>query len=190
MTSKIESHDISDGQNVGQDVVADIRAFPKRKKHTHAQIKARMGQAIKQIDWSNIRVLCIEDLKHVKRGKRGTFSRVHNRRLSHWLYAYVADVLARHCEERGRRLEGKSPAYTSQYCHICNRWDRRNRSGDQFKCVNCGYSAHADFNSAYNLELLGLAGVYGLRSLQSQNSKVLNNHVVNSFARLSTARYA
>ncbi len=65
----------SDGQNIGHDLVQDIRAFPKRKKHTHAQIKARMGQVIKQLDWSAIRVLCIEDLKHVKRGTRGTFSR-------------------------------------------------------------------------------------------------------------------
>ena len=157
----------SDGQQIGQELVEDIRQFPRRKKNTHAQIKSRIGHAIKHIDWSAMRVLCIEDLKHVKRGKRGTFSRQHNRRLSHWLYAYVADVLARHCEERGIRLERKHPAYTSQYCHVCNRWDRRNRSGDRFRCVNCGYSAHADFHSAYNLELLGLAGTYGIRSLQS-----------------------
>ena len=157
----------SDGQVVGQQLVQDVRSFPKRKKNTHAEIKARMGQAIKQIDWSNIRVLCIEELKHVKRGKRGTFSRVHNRRLSHWLYAYVVELLVRHCEERGVRLERKHPAYTSQYCHLCNRWDRRNRSGDRFKCVHCGYTAHADFNAAYNLELLGLAGAYGLRWLTS-----------------------
>jgi IS605 OrfB family transposase len=161
----------SDGQQLGQELVERIRAFPKRKKNTHEEIRSRIGQTIKQLDWSNIRVLCIEDLKHVKRGKRGTFSRTHNRRLSHWLYAYVADVLARHCEERGIRLERKHPAYTSQYCHVCNRWDRRNRSGDRFKCVHCGYTAQADFNSAHNLELLGLAGVYGLRSLQSSKQQ-------------------
>jgi IS605 OrfB family transposase len=161
----------SDGQQIGQAVVERIRSFPKRKQNTHAEIKARMGQAIKQIDWSPIRVLCIEDLKRVKRGKRGTFSRVHNRRLSHWLYAYVADWLARPCEERGIRLERKHPAYTSQYCPVCSRWDRRNRSGDRFRCVHCGYTAQADQNAAHNLELLGLAGVYGLLSLQSSNQQ-------------------
>jgi IS605 OrfB family transposase len=62
---------------------------------------------------SQHQVLCVEDLKHVKSGKRGTFSRTQNRRLSHWLYAYVVDLLARHCEERGIRLERKHPAYTS-----------------------------------------------------------------------------
>jgi len=161
----------SDGQNVGQELVQAIRHFPKRKKNTHVEIKSRMGQAIKLIDFSSIRVMCIEDLKYVKRGTRGTFSRTHNRRLSHWLYAYVVDVLARHCEEHGVRLERKHPAYTSQYCHICNRWDRRNRSGDRFRCVHCGYTAQADFNAAYNLELLGLAGAYGLRWLQSSKQQ-------------------
>ena len=144
----------SDGQNVGQATVQRIRGFSKRQKHTHQEAQDLIGHALKQIDWSNIRILCIEDLKHVKRGKRGTFSRTHNRRLSHWLYAYTADVLARHCEERGVRLERKHPAYTSQYCHVCGRWDRRNRSGERFKCVHCGYHAHADQNAAHNLELL------------------------------------
>jgi IS605 OrfB family transposase len=157
----------SDGQQVGQELVERTRQFAKRQKHTHAEIKDRLGQAIKQIDWSNIKVLCVEDLKHVKKGKRGTFSRAQNRRLSHWLYAYLVDVLARCCEERGIRLERKNPAYTSQYCPVCRQWDRRNRRGDRFSCVHCGYAAHADYNAAHNLELLGLAGVYGLRSLQN-----------------------
>ena len=155
----------SDGQNVGQATVQRIRGFDKRQKHTHKEAEDLIGQAIKHLDWTNIRVLCLENLKYVKHGKRGTFSRGQNRRLSHWLYAYAADLLARCCEERGVRLELKNPAYTSQYCPICGKWDRRNRSGDRFKCVHCGYLAHADQNAAHNLELLGLAGVYGLRSL-------------------------
>jgi putative transposase len=157
----------SDGQNVGQATVERVRAFRKRQKHTHQEAQDLIGQAIKNIDWSNIKVLCIENLKHVKRGKRGTFSRSQNRRLSHWLYAYAADVLTRHCEEHGVRLELKNPAYTSQYCHVCGRWDRRNRNGDLFRCIHCGYSDHADHNAALNLALVGEAGVYGLRSLKS-----------------------
>ncbi len=155
----------SDGQQVGHELVETVRKFSKRKKRTHAEIKSRIDQAMKQIDFSGIRVLVIENLKHVKRGKRGTFSRTHNRRLSHWQYAYAVDLLQRYYEEHGVRLERKNPAYTSQYCHKCRRWDRRNRSGDRFRCMHCGYTAHADRNAAYNLELLGLAGVYGLRSL-------------------------
>lgn len=155
----------SDGQQVGQEQYEQIRSFPKRRKHTHQRIKELIGQSLKQVDFSNIKMLCIENLKHVKRGTRGTFSRQHNRRLSHWQYAYVDDLLSRKCEEAGIRLERKDPYKTSQYCRICNKWDRRNRRGDKFVCVHCGHSEHADHNASKNLELLGLAGVYGLHLL-------------------------
>ena len=157
----------SDGQHVAEQVYDLIQTFPKRKKHTHQQLKNLMGAALKHIDFSQIRVVCVEDLKRVTHHKRGTFSRTLNRRLSHWLYTYTADVLGRHCEAHGVKLERKNPAYTSQFCRFCRKWDRRNRRGDKFTCVHCGFSDHADHNAANNLELLGLAGAYGLRLLQS-----------------------
>lgn len=159
----------SDNQVVGQDIYPLIQTFSKRQKNTHAEVKSLIGKALKQIDFSNISVLCIEDLKKVKHNKRGTFPKVFNRRLSHWMYSSMAEGLANHCEKLGIWLERKNPAYTSQYCSGCHKWDRRNRRGDKFKCVHCGFSAHADHNAAHNLSLLGLAGVYGLRSLPNLN---------------------
>jgi len=155
----------SDKQNVGLELYPRIQEFTKRQKHTHAEIKSMVGKALKEIDFSAIGMLCVEDLKRVKHKTRGKFPRIFNRRLSHWLYAYVAEVLARKCEEQGIRLVRKNPAYTSQFCPVCHRWDRRNRVGDKFKCVHCGFSNHADLHSSQNLALLGEAGVYGLRSL-------------------------
>ncbi len=154
----------SDEQVVGQELYPKIQGFAKRQKHTRAEIKSVLGCALKRIDFSQVQMLVIEDLRKVKHGKRGTFSRVFNRRLSHWLYAYVASLLERKCEELGIQLERKDPRYTSQFCSHCNKWDRRSRKGDKFCCVHCGYLTHADHNAAHNLELLGVAGVYGLRS--------------------------
>lgn len=163
----------SDGQATGVDLYPAIQGFAKRQKHTKAEIRSRLGAALKKIDFSEVKILVIEDLKKVKHGKRGTFSRVLNRRLSHWLYAYAVNLLERKCEEYGIRLERKDPYKTSQFCRHCRRWDRRNRRGDRFKCVHCGYSAHADHNAAHNLEFLGLAGVYGLRLLPSSKCQSL-----------------
>lgn len=160
----------SDGQVIGEQIYDTIQGFGKRQKHTHATVKSMLGKALKDWQASDVKVLCIEDLKRVKSGKRGTFSRRFNRRLSHWLYGTLIRLLEQYCEERGIQLERKNPAYTSQYCHSCNRWDRRNRKGDRFKCVHCGYlgwNNHADHNAAKNLEILGLAGFYGIRLLQS-----------------------
>ncbi len=160
----------SDGQQLARTVVEKIRSFPKRKQRTHAQIKSLVACELKKLDLAQVRMLVIEDLKRVKHGKRGKFSRVFNRRLSHWLYAFVADWLRGYCEETGTRLDKKHPAYTSQFCQPCGRWDRRNRKGERFLCVHCGHVDHADFNASKNLELLGLAGVYGLRSLLTSSS--------------------
>lgn len=157
----------SDGQTTGDAAYTTIQGFAKRQKHTHAQIKSLMGHALKRLELSDVRMLCIEDLKRTKQFLRGTFPRRLNRRLSHWLYDFLVQRLACLCEERGIRLERKHPAYTSQYCRLCGKWDRRNRRGDQFRCVHCGHADYADSNAAHNLALLGLAGVYGLRSLQS-----------------------
>jgi putative transposase len=158
---------LSDGQQVAQHLYPVIQGFAKRQKNTKAEIKSLLGEAIKQIDFSQIKMLVIEDLKKVKHGKRGTFSRVFNRRLSHWVYSYAASLLERHCEVRGIEVQHKDPWKTSQRCNACGKWDRRNRRGDRFLCVNCGHADHADFNASKNLEYLGLAGIYGFRLLPS-----------------------
>jgi IS605 OrfB family transposase len=153
----------SDGQTVGAEAYAKIQTFSKRKKHTHATIASLMGKALKAIDWSHIKVLAVENLKHVKSNPRR--SRVFNRRLSHWLYGLILARLRQDCEENGVCLVMKDPAYTSQTCSECGWCERRNRNGDRFCCLHCGYADQADHNAARNLERLGLAGVYGLRSL-------------------------
>ncbi|MFW0860125.1 MAG: zinc ribbon domain-containing protein [Dehalococcoidia bacterium] len=159
----------SDGQSTGNEVYQRIQAFSKRQKHTHVEVKSLIRHSLKGIDFSNIRMLCIESLKSVKSGTRGKFPRKFNRRLSHWLYASTVDWIKQKCEETGTRLVEKNPAHTSQFCSICGKWDKRNRVGDRFKCVHCGFSNHADLNAAQNLALLGEAGVYGLRSLPNLN---------------------
>lgn len=160
----------SDGQVVGAKTNEFVKKFHKREKHTHKQIEYQAFNELKKLDLSNISSLVVENLKHVKHGTRGMFSRQHNRRLSHWLYAKVINWLAMRCEEQGIRLEFKSPYKTSQRCTVCGKWDRRNRNGEKFKCIFCGYEDHADSIGALNLKLLGLAGVYSLRSLQTSST--------------------
>ncbi len=166
----------SDGQQVGQKMYDRIQQFSRRQKHTHAEIDSLTGQALKQVDWTEIKTLAIEDLKHVKSHTRGTFPRALNRKLSHWLYRASTARLERICEELGIRLLKKNPAYTSQFCRRCGQWDKRNRQGDQFLCVHCGEAGQADLHAAQTLEFLAVAGVYGLRSPKAldavQHSKV------------------
>ncbi|HIH96586.1 MAG TPA: hypothetical protein HA348_03785 [Thermoplasmata archaeon] len=52
--------------------------------------------------------------------------------------------------------------------------DRRNRRGERFLCLRCGHETNADCNASRNLEALGLAGVYSLRSLPMLFYKMRN----------------
>lgn len=158
----------SDGQQIGQEVYEKIQTFVKRQKNTFKEVDAMIGQALKRVDWSNIKTLAIEKLSKVKSGKRGTFSRKMNRRLAHWIYASISDRLIRICEENGIELVFKHPYKTSQFCRVCGKWDKRSRQGDSFLCIHCGHSDHADHNAAKNLELLAALGVYGLWTLKNQ----------------------
>jgi IS605 OrfB family transposase len=159
----------SDGQMVGKHLNEYIKTFSKREKHTHETITNKVYHELKSLDLSNINRLVVENLNKVKNGKRGMFSRTHNKRLSHWLYAKVIRWLEQRCEEQGIRIEYKSPYKTSQCCPVCRKWDRRNRSGERFKCIYCGYENHADRVGALNLKSLGLAGVYSLRLLPTES---------------------
>jgi len=42
-------------------------------------------------------------------------------------------------------------AYTSQTCPICQVKHPQNRKLDRFKCLNCGYTNHADVVGAINI---------------------------------------
>ena len=131
----------SDGQQVGQEVHTRIQTFSKRQKNTFKEISDLVGKALRQVDWSRIDVLVLEKLKHVKTGRRGTFSRRFNRRLSHWLYKASEQHIRQYCEEWGIVVKQKNPWKTSQCCSHCLKWDRRSRKGERFACVFCGHEA-------------------------------------------------
>jgi IS605 OrfB family transposase len=157
----------SDGQFIGEELKGEIKRGGKRRKSWHHYIETEANRHLKSLNLDGIKLISLENLKHVKRGKRGKFSRKANRLLSFWLYAKVGERLKQICEEKGICISLKSPWKTSQRCSVCGTMDRRNRRGDRFVCLSCGYETNADYNASRNIEALGLAGVYSLRSLQT-----------------------
>ncbi len=157
----------SEGEIIGTELKEKIEATGKRRKHFHSFIQTEIKRRLKELDLSNVKTVVLENLKYVKHGKRGKFSRHANRLLSFWHYARVIDWLRQRCEEQGIRVEMKSPWKTSQHCSQCGKIDSRNRKGDKFQCVRCGFSEHADVVGALNLKALSMAGVYSLRFLKA-----------------------
>jgi putative transposase len=66
-------------------------------------------------------------------------------------------ILTGKAEEAGRRLIAVDPRYTSQTCLECRHVQRGNRDGALFRCLKCGFTAHADTVGACNIKGAGLA---------------------------------
>jgi len=157
----------SDGQEIGAELRDQIRRKDKRSKRAYRHIKTELFRHLKRLKLDGVKTIALEDLRYIKRGKRGTFSRHVNRLLSFWSLTRAVNWLRCRCEELGVRIIFVSPYKTSQRCHSCGKIDSNNRKGERFRCMSCGHEDDADHNAAKNLEHLGLAGVYSLRLLPS-----------------------
>jgi IS605 OrfB family transposase len=157
----------SDGQEIGAELRDQIRRKDKRSKRAYRHIKTELFRHLKRLKLDDVKVIVLEDLRYIKHGKRGTFYRHVNRLLSFWSLTRAVNWLRCRCEVLGVRMIFVSPYKTSQRCHSCGKIDSKNRKGERFSCLDCGYEDDADRNAAKNLEHLGLAGVYSLRLLPS-----------------------
>ncbi|MFX0090008.1 MAG: zinc ribbon domain-containing protein [Candidatus Hodarchaeota archaeon] len=150
---------LSDGQVIGKGLNETTKRFHKRKK-SHLVISEYINQELKEIDFSDIRILVIEGLKNVKKGKRGKNSRYANRLLSHWAYRHALFRLEMLCEENRVQLMSVNPRGTSKACNKCG--GKGIRRDERFMCPECGWKVDADYNAALNIrDRFILRGVYG-----------------------------
>lgn len=77
--------------------------------------------------------------------------RVTNRRLARWLWGFLRKRLQYKAELNGVGLQVVTAAYTSQTCPSCWFTSSKNRRGDRFLCIDCGYSGSADAVAATNV---------------------------------------
>jgi putative transposase len=96
------------------------------------------------------RGLALEDLTHIR--KRVTARRKHRNRLSNWSFRQLRGFVAYKAKRVGVPVAYVDARYTSQGCSSCGTIDKRNRPDQAtFSCVSCGYTDHADLNSARNI---------------------------------------
>jgi len=69
-------------------------------------------------------------------------------------------ILTSKAESAGRVVIKVNPAYTSQDCSQCGHRVRKTLATREHRCVNCGFVAHRDHNSA--LAVKGWAGLSGM----------------------------
>lgn len=119
------------------------KGFKKAQEHRRNYI----NWTINQLNLSGVKEVRIEDIKHLRKGKRT------NRFLSHFVYRDIFAKIESRCEEENVSLVRINPRFTSQRCSKCGWVKKANRKGKTFHCDKCGHLEDADINAAKNIAL-------------------------------------
>jgi IS605 OrfB family transposase len=148
---------LSDGTHIGLEF-KQIKDKIKRKQSGSAAYKRALKErdnffhmCTNKLPWSELKLLAIEDLKDLKKGKSLKRGKTFRKAMIPWTYRRVIEGCINKAEENGVYLQKVDPAYTSQTCPTCGKVSKNNRKTEDFCCVDCGYSQDADSVGAMNV---------------------------------------
>ena len=98
--------------------------------------------------------IVMEDLTHIRERIRA--GRRVRTRLHRWAFRQLQSFVEYKARAVGITVEYVNPAYTSQTCSACKQLGTRRKH--RFEC-SCGFRAHADLNSSWNLAWIGATAV-------------------------------
>ncbi|MBX0297244.1 RNA-guided endonuclease InsQ/TnpB family protein [Haloarcula nitratireducens] len=73
------------------------------------------------------------------------------KKFQQWAFRELQEQTVNKAELAGIVVETVEPSYTSQQCSKCGCTLDENREGQQFACLDCSYTANADYNAAKNI---------------------------------------
>jgi len=95
-------------------------------------------------------MITLEDLQGIM--ERMTVSKAQRRKQHGWGFYQLRQFIEYKAALAGVPVVYIDPAYTSQECPVCHHLSRSNRrTRDEFACVWCGFSGHADTVAARNI---------------------------------------
>jgi IS605 OrfB family transposase len=147
----------SDGNTYGNRIKELCEKVRRRKPGSAGQRRARqqrddyIRRAVKQLPWGRIKILAVEDLKHLKRGKKPNRSKQFRKRIAPWSYRKALTRVGQLAQENRVLVVAVNPRNTSRECSACKAVAKDNRRGEKFRCRSCGFAADADVNGARNI---------------------------------------
>ncbi|MFP8955011.1 RNA-guided endonuclease InsQ/TnpB family protein [Natrialbaceae archaeon A-arb3/5] len=73
------------------------------------------------------------------------------KKFQQWAFRELQQQTKHKAELAGIVVETVESSYTSQQCSRCGTTLEENRNGQHFECLDCSYSANADYNAAKNV---------------------------------------
>lgn len=157
---------LSTGEQLGTDIKACIERVKRCKHGSKGQRRAtnalrqRMDEVAKEVV-STASLVVAENLKNITKNTKRRLVKNMRRSIGRWNVRYWLETLQRKCEDNRVGFRTVSPYKTSQTCSSCGYADRRNRSGELFRCLECGFEANADVQASRNILARFLTGPYG-----------------------------
>jgi putative transposase len=119
------------------------RRFARNTNHVISKELVELAERTKQ-------AIGLEELRHIR--KRVRARRQQRARLSSWSFGQLRSFIEYKAKRAGVTVLLVDPRYTSRECPECGHISKSNRpSQEVFKCVECGYAAHADCTAAVNI---------------------------------------
>lgn len=135
-------------------VMAKIRRCKNKSKGKRRAVEHRrhyIGECVRKLPWQDLRIVAVEDLKDIKRGKQKNRGKQFRKAIAPWTAAYVLARIEAIARENRVLCVKVNPAHTSQTCPKCNHRAKSNRSNEKFMCGGCGYASDADFAGSVNI---------------------------------------
>ena len=148
------------------------KGFKRAQAHRKNLINQAVNLLAELFEFENdVAEVRLEKLRRLGEGKKKS------RKLQAFNYADLRHKIERKCQETNVRLTETSNAYKSQRCSLCGFVHKKNRlnGGEEFRCIQCGYTADADINSAKN-QVANLPPIYINRQNRNKASPSRPNH--------------
>ena len=145
----------SDGGYIGN-IKSLCEKKSRKKRGSRAEVRCRseirnhVGYVVNRLVDGSSNIV-IEELKNLKKNKRGKWSKNVNRKFHGWYYPLIVQRIRNRCEVVGVQCHSVDPSYTSQDCPECGHRDSLSRRNEEFRCTRCGYTSDADLVGARNI---------------------------------------
>lgn len=147
----------SDGTYLGIDIKRLLAKLNRRKQgsknyeQTLKEIKDYIGQSVNKLDFENLDLIVMENLKGITKDTKGRSSKSLRKQLGHWNVNLLFQRISNKCEENRVLFELVDPKYTSQTCSSCGAINKESRNGEIYSCISCGFEIDSDLNASKNI---------------------------------------
>jgi len=148
---------LSNGVVVGGHIKDRINKLNTKQQKSKAWFRALtelhnyIDQEINKLNLYEIKTIVLEDLTGISHKTKKRVGRTTRRLIGHWNHKYIVSRIKNLCEVNRVEVAFVDPKYTSQTCRQCGHIDKGNRSGEMFKCRECGFTGNADYLASLNI---------------------------------------